>query len=91
MSEQPKLTGGAVAGPLVEMLRSSWFLIIFIGTVIYWAAKQDSASASVKKHDVMIAGLETRVYTLESGIAQLQLKLDGIKEDVALIKGAVIK
>jgi len=35
--------------------------------------------------------LENRTTVLETGIGQLQLKIDGIKEDLTLIKTAVIK
>ncbi|MDR1697022.1 MAG: hypothetical protein LBR41_02250 [Rickettsiales bacterium] len=76
---------------LIDLLRNSWFLIVFVGTAIYWAARHDSSLTDVEKIDARTSVLETRVATLESGIAQLQLKLDVIKEDITLIKSAVIK
>lgn len=76
---------------ILEFLRSGWFLIVFIGGVVWWAATQDYSVAEVKRNETRITSLETRTSTLESGIAQLQLKIDGIKEDLTLIKGAVIK
>jgi len=75
----------------IDILRNSWFLIMFIGTAIYWAARHDTSLNDIEKIDARTTGLETRVATLESGIAQLQLKLDIIKEDITIIKTAVIK
>jgi len=79
------------APSLLEQLRNSWFLIAFVGTVIYWAARHDSSLDDIKKNEARETALESRVTMLESGIAQLQLKIDGIKEDITLIKSAVIK
>ncbi|MCL2749244.1 MAG: hypothetical protein FWE50_04200 [Alphaproteobacteria bacterium] len=76
---------------LIDLLRNSWFLIVFVGTAIYWAARHDSSLDNVKKIDARTTALESRVSTMESGITQLQFKIDGIKEDLALIKSAVIK
>ncbi|MBN1324801.1 MAG: hypothetical protein JW974_01115 [Alphaproteobacteria bacterium] len=76
---------------LLELLRSSWFLIVFVGSLIYWVAKQDSSLSNIQKSESRITSLENRTTILESGIGQLQLKIDGIKEDLNLIKSAVIK
>ena len=75
----------------IDMLRDSWFLIAFVAGLIYWVARQDSYVAEVERQDQRITALENRTTILESGIGQLQLKIDGIKEDVTLIKSAVIK
>jgi hypothetical protein len=76
---------------LLELLHNSWFLLAFAFGVIYWVAKQDSSLAELERADTRITSLENRTTILESGIGQLQLKIDGIKEDVTLIKSAVIK
>jgi len=76
---------------ILETLRSTWFLLAFIGGVIWWAAQQSSAVNEIEKSDARITSLENRTTILESGIGQLQLKIDGIKEDLSLIKSAVIK
>ena len=76
---------------LLELLRNSWFLLAFAFGVIYWVARQDSSLTELERADARITALENRTTTLESGIGQLQLKIDGIKEDVTLIKSAVIK
>jgi hypothetical protein len=75
----------------LDLLRNSWFLLAFAGGVIYWVAKQDSSLSDIKKNESRITSLENRATILESGIGQLQLKIDGIKEDLTLIKSAVIK
>ncbi len=75
----------------LDALRDSWFLIVFIAGLIYWVARQDSSLAEIERQDQRITSLENRTTILESGIGQLQLKIDGIKEDVTLIKSAVIK
>ena len=75
----------------LDILRDSWFLIAFVAGLIYWVARQDSYVAEVERQDQRITALENRTTILESGIGQLQLKIDGIKEDVTLIKSAVIK
>ncbi|MCL1892547.1 MAG: hypothetical protein FWF97_04675 [Alphaproteobacteria bacterium] len=90
MVKQIKQSISSGAG-LIDLLRNSWFLIVFIGTAIYWAARHDSSLDNVKKTEARTTALESRVSTMESGIAQLQLKIDGIKEDLTLIKSAVIK
>lgn len=76
---------------VMDVLRSSWFLIVFIGGMIYWVARQDSSVSNFQKAESRITTLENRTSLLESGIGQLQLKIDGIKEDLNLIKSAVIK
>ncbi len=76
---------------ILDVLRDSWFLIAFIAGIIYWVARQDSSLAEIDRADHRITTLENRVTILETGIGQLQIKLDGIKEDVSLIKTAVIK
>ena len=76
---------------ILEILRNSWFLIAFVAGVIYWVARQDSSLSELERQEQRITSLENRTTILESGIGQLQLKIDGIKEDVTLIKSAVIK
>lgn len=76
---------------LLDFLRNSWFLIIFIGGLVYWAARQDLSVAEHETFDTRITSLENRTTILETGIGQIQIKIDDIKEDLTLIKGAVIK
>ena len=76
---------------LIDVLRDSWFLLAFVAGLIYWVARQDSSLSEIERQDQRITSLENRTTILESGIGQLQLKIDGIKEDVTLIKSAVIK
>jgi hypothetical protein len=76
---------------IIDVLRDSWFLLVFIAGLIYWVARQDSSLSEIERQDQRITSLENRTTILESGIGQLQLKIDGIKEDVTLIKSAVIK
>ena len=76
---------------LLDVLHDSWFLLAFIAGIIYWVARQDSSLSEIERQDQRITSLENRTTILESGIGQLQLKIDGIKEDVTLIKSAVIK
>ena len=84
----PKQSG---FGNFVEILRSGWFLIMFIGGTIYWVARQDNALIDLEKLETRITTLENRTTILETGIGQLQLKIDGIKEDITIIKTAIIK
>lgn len=76
---------------IVDTLRSGWFLIAFIAGMIYWVARQDNSLVELDRLTVRMTTLENRTTVLETGIGQLQLKIDGIKEDVTLIKTAVIK
>lgn len=85
------MTNNQTIGGIIDTLRDSWFLIAFIAGLIYWAARQDSSLTDLERADRRITALENRTTLLETGIGQLQIKLDGIKEDVALIKTAVIK
>ena len=75
----------------IELLRGGWFLIAFITGLIYWVARQDNSLVEIDRLTTRITALENRTTVLESGIGQLQLKIDGIKEDLTLIKTAVIK
>ncbi|MBP3316058.1 MAG: hypothetical protein J6L70_00440 [Alphaproteobacteria bacterium] len=85
MTMQPSAVG------LLDFLRDSWFLIAFIAGVIYWVARQDSSLTEIQRADTRITALENRTTVLETGIGQIQIKIDDIKEDLNLIKGAVIK
>lgn len=76
---------------LLDFLRNSWFLIIFIGGLVYWAARQDLSVAEHETFNRRLTSLENRTTILETGIGQIQIKIDDIKEDLTLIKGAVIK
>lgn len=76
---------------LIEFLRDSWFIIVFIAGVIYWAAKQDFSVLELERVDARITSLENRTTILETGIAKIQIKIDDIKEDLTMIKSAVIK
>lgn len=76
---------------LIDTLRSGWFLIAFIAGMVYWVARQDFSLDDLARANERITALENRTTILETGIGQLQMKIDGIKEDVTLIKSAVIK
>ena len=76
---------------IVDTLRGGWFLIAFIAGMVYWVARQDFSLDDLARANERITALENRTTILETGIGQLQMKLDGIKEDVTLIKSAVIK
>jgi uncharacterized protein YceH (UPF0502 family) len=74
----------------METLRNSWFLIIFIGTAIYWVAKHDFNAIDAQRNEARISAIEPRVAALESGIAQLQLRLDIIHDDLSIIKKHIV-
>ena len=76
---------------IIDSLRDSWFLIAFIAGMIYWVARQDSSLTDLERADSRITALENRTTILETGIGQLQMKIDGIKEDVTMIKSAVLR
>ncbi len=84
-------TQTSAAMGIVDFLRNSWFLIAFIAGMIYWVARQDSSLAELERADHRLTALENRTTILETGIGQLQIKIDTIREDVALIKTAVIQ
>ena len=85
MTTQPSAIG------ILDFLRDSWFLIALIAGCVYWVARQDSSVAELERVDARITSLENRTTVLETGIGQIQIKIDDIKEDLNLIKGAVIK
>ena len=76
---------------IIDTLRGGWFLIAFIAGMVYWVARQDFSLDDLARANERITALENRTTILETGIGQLQMKIDGIKEDVTLIKSAVIK
>jgi hypothetical protein len=86
------MTGNISMGRgMFEILRENWFLIVFIGGLIYWVARQDMSVIELERVDTRITSLENRTTLLETGIGQIQIKIDDIKEDLTIIKGAVIK
>lgn len=76
---------------VLDFLRDSWFLVAFVAGIIYWVARQDASVMELERVDTRITSLENRTTILETGIGQIQIKIDDIKEDLNLIKGAVIK
>lgn len=68
-----------------------WVIAVAFTGVIYWAARHDSSLDDIKEHKIKIDSLEKRITILESGIDTLQVKMNDIKEDLSLIKSAVIK
>lgn len=76
---------------MVDAIRRVWFLVAFIAGMIYWVARQDFSLADLERADQRLTALENRTTILETGIGQLQMKIDGIKEDLTIIKTAVIK
>ncbi len=76
---------------IIDTLRTGWVLLAAVFGIVYWIARQDSSLTELERAETRITALENRTTILESGIGQLQMKIDGIKEDVTLIKSAVIK
>ncbi|MBO4672299.1 MAG: hypothetical protein J5608_01435 [Alphaproteobacteria bacterium] len=76
---------------IMDALRTGWVLLVAAFGIVYWIARQDSSLGELERAESRITALENRTTVLESGIGQLQMKIDGIKEDVTLIKSAVIK
>ena len=62
----------------IDFLRDSWFLIAFIAGLIYWVARQDLSVAELERVDSRITSLENRTTILETGIGQIQIKIDDI-------------
>ena len=77
--------------PITEIVKSGWILAGAFAGIIYWAARQDSALSDIKENRTKIGMLENRIIVLESGLDKLSVKIDGIKEDLSLIKTAVLK
>ncbi|MDR1826093.1 MAG: hypothetical protein LBQ49_00190 [Rickettsiales bacterium] len=74
-----------------ELLRNTWIVLAAIGGIIYWAARQDSSLADIKENRTKIGMLENRIIILENGLDKLAVKIDGMREDLSLIKSAVLK
>ena len=81
----------ATARGVFEFLRDNWFLLGFVGGLIYWVARQDLSVIEMERVDTRITSLENRTTVLETGMGQIQIKIDDIIEDLTLIKSAVIK
>ena len=76
---------------IAEFIRNTWIIMAALGGIVWWAARQDSSLADVKENRTKIGMLETRIAILETGLQKLQIKIDGIREDLVLIKTAVLK
>ena len=76
---------------IIESLRASWFLWLAIGAAIYWVARMDASLDRVHSNTARIIALESRMAAMDTGIAQVKLKIDGVRDDLVLIKRAVIR
>jgi len=76
---------------ILDKMRNDWITLDATTGIIYWAAKQDSSLADIKENRTKIGMLENRIIALESGLDKLAVKIDGLKEDISLIKSAVLK
>ena len=76
---------------VAELVRNTWIILAAVGGIIYWAARQDNALGDIKENRTKIGMLENRIVILESGLDKLSVKIDAIKEDLSLIKSAVLK
>jgi hypothetical protein len=76
---------------IAELLKSGWIVLAAFTGIIYWAARQDGSLMDIKENQTKISMLENRITVLEIGLDKLSVKIDGIKEDLLIIKNAVIK
>lgn len=76
---------------IIGALRNSWFLIAFIGGVIYWAARHDESLHDVAKIEARTTELESRMNATEMAGARMESKIDTVAEDVGIIKRAVLR
>ena len=77
--------------PIFDVVKSGWILACAFAGIIYWAARHDSSLTDVKENRTKIGMLENRIIALESGLDKLAVKIDNIREDLSLIKTAVLK
>ena len=77
--------------PVIDQIRNAWFILAAVIGIIYWAAKHDTSLQDIKENRTKIGMLENRMIVLEIGLDKLAVKIDGIKEDLSLIKSAVLK
>jgi hypothetical protein len=75
----------------MEHLRHVWFILASIAGIIYWAARQDSSLTDIRDNRTKISLLENRMAISENGLNMLSVKIDGLRDDVSLIKQAVLK
>jgi chaperonin cofactor prefoldin len=76
---------------IAEFARNAWVIVAAAVGIIFWAAKQESSLADIQENKAKIGLLESRITVLESGLNKLSVKIDDIKEDLKLIKSAVLK
>ena len=75
---------GAGAGSIIEQLRNAWFIIAAFAGIIYWAAKHDAALADAANHAV-------KIETLEKKMVHIDVNISAMREDLGLIKAAILK
>ena len=76
---------------VLEHARNMWFVLLILSGIIYWAARHDVAILQISENRTRIQIMESRIYTLESGLDKIRVQMDNIREDLSLIKAAVIR
>ena len=74
-----------------EQIKSAWIVLVALVGVIYWAARHDGGLEDARQNQMKVGMLESRIIVLEIGVDKLQTKIDGMREDLSLIKGVIIK
>ena len=76
---------------IIDQIRQLWFVFVAISGIVYWAAKHDAALLIISDNKTRIGLLESRIIVLESGLEKIRVQIDGIRDDLLIIKGAVVR
>ena len=76
---------------VIDQVKNIWFVLAAACGITYWVAKHDSSLPDIQESKMRIGRMEKHVIVLESNFGKVQTQIDGIREDLTLIKKAVLK
>jgi len=75
----------------IDQIKNTWLVLAAFAGIIYWAAKHDSSLPYIRENKARIGQMERHIIVLESNLGKIQAQFNGIREDLTLIKQAVLK
>jgi hypothetical protein len=76
---------------IVDQVKNIWFILAAFVAVIFWVARHETALPDIQENKARIGHLERHIIILESNFSRLQMQIDGIRDDLGIIKQAVLK
>jgi len=75
----------------MDQVKNTWVVLAAFAGIIYWAAKHDSSLPYIQDNRTRIGQMERHIIILDSNFGWMQTQIGGIREDLTLIKQAVLR